>query len=108
MTTSCTFCKVEHTVAVPCVHINGTKPRDLGEQLDKAVDAIQDALRALGLAAPNGRDYYLQGNIQRAIKEHCIRQENLTEVAAELVQMRDHVWEVVMFQEEHRRLNSHT
>ena len=99
----CQFCNVEHTVAVPCVHSNGTAAEELRDQLEAAVDALRDAIRAMCAASPNGRDYYVSNTVQRAIKEHCLRQEKLLEVAAELVQMRDHVMEVIGFKAKRKR-----
>ena len=101
---ACTFCNVEHTVAVPCVHSNGTSAEELRDQLQAAVDAWREADHALAMAAPNSRDHYPTGTAQRAIKEHCLRREKMLEVVAELVQMRDHVMEVISFKAEAKRL----
>ena len=87
--------KITHSIAVPCVHSNGTHPNDLREQLETAMDAMRAAIRAVELAAPNGRDYYPTDSTQRAIKEHCIRQEKLADVAMELQQQYEHVLEAI-------------
>jgi hypothetical protein len=44
----------------PTIHMNGTSPEQLVEQLMKAYRAVDDAMSALAEAAPNGRDYYPQ------------------------------------------------
>lgn len=43
---------------IPTVHMNGTSPEDLLEQLVRAHQAVAGALEALDAASPNGRDYY--------------------------------------------------
>lgn len=95
----CPICRVAHSVCVPTVHLNGTAAEDLHSQLDAAVDALRDALAAMNRAHPNGRDYYPTNDVQRSIKEHCLRAEKLIEIAAELVQMRDHVIEAMNLRE---------
>ena len=102
---TCPICLVEHLVAVPCVHLNGTSAGELLEQLENAVEAVRALTVALNRAAPNGRDYYVYSpnQTQRAIKEHCLRQEKVLEVAAELVMMRDHVQECINLKNESKR-----
>src|SRR6185369_3925741 len=100
---TCPICLIEHLVAVPCVHLNGTSAGELLEQLDNAVDAARALAVALRQAFPNGRDHYPTGTEQRAIKEHCLRQEKVLEVAAELVMMRDHVQECINLKAESTR-----
>jgi 2-phospho-L-lactate guanylyltransferase (CobY/MobA/RfbA family) len=48
------------TLATPTVHLNGTGKSDLIEGLIKARHALNEAMKALMDAAPNGRDYYVQ------------------------------------------------
>lgn len=43
-------------VVLPIVHLNGTSREQLMEERLNARDALQEALRALCRAAPNGRD----------------------------------------------------
>lgn len=104
-TKECPICRgVEHTVAVPCVHSNGTSAGELAEQLTGAVDAVQAAIRAVDAAAPNGRDYYLvPGTFERAQAEHQARHNKLLSVLVELAQQYDHVQEVISLNEERRR-----
>jgi hypothetical protein len=47
-------------LAIPTVHLNGTSADDLIEGLVKARHALNEAMKALMDAAPNGRDYYVQ------------------------------------------------
>jgi hypothetical protein len=99
----CPFCNFEHTVAVPCVHTNGTSAEELLTQLDRAIDAMSKADNALLGSAPNARDHYLNGTDQKARKEHELRREKLLTIVAELVQMRDHVQAVIEFKAEQKR-----
>lgn len=89
----CPFCNIEHKVVVPTVHLNGTSGKDLYEQLDGAVIVLEEGQRALAEAAPNGRDYYPQGDgaSGRAINAHDFRCMGLNRMLAELKEMRDHV-----------------
>lgn len=95
----CPFCRIIHRVVVPTVHLNGTSAKDLYEQLDGAVIVLQEGQRALAEAAPNGRDYYPQGDgaAGRAINAHDFRCMGLNRMLAELTEMRDHVQEVMNF-----------
>ena len=101
-TDECPFCNVEHAVAVPTVHSNGTSPEALREQLDMAVHAVRAAIREVGAAAPNARDYYPLRQDSRMRTEHEMRLDRLGSVASELVEMRDHVQEVIDFRAEQR------
>ena len=102
MSGPCPFCEITHAVAVPVIHSNGTSAAELRDQIDGALDAMKAAIQAVAKAAPNGRDYYVNDSVQRAIKEHCIRGEKLIEVASELSQICDHIYEVISFQEAHK------
>lgn len=42
----------------PTIHLNGTSKKDLLDGYRKAIDAIQDAVVALGSVEFNARDYY--------------------------------------------------
>lgn len=46
---------------IPTVHLNGTGGTSLRDEYAAAYDAIDKAIRALGEATCNGRDFYLQG-----------------------------------------------
>ncbi len=61
-----------------------------------------EALKALGDTYPNGRDHHVNGNTQRAVKEHCIRVEKVTEVAMEINQILEHVQEAINFKNERK------
>jgi hypothetical protein len=45
----------------PTFHLNGTSRDVLDQQYENALAKLQDAIKALEDASPNGRDYYLQG-----------------------------------------------
>lgn len=47
---------------IPTVHLNGTSKDALLDQLTEAKRALYIALGKMVDAAPNGRDYYTQGN----------------------------------------------
>jgi len=97
--TNCPFCEIAHTVSVPTIHYNGTSAEELRSQIDGVVQAFRVLMTAMGHAAPNSRDHYLDRSEQRAIKEHCIREERLTEVLTEVCQIRDHIYEVMAFKD---------
>jgi hypothetical protein len=42
----------------PTIHLNGTSPEELQEQLITVADHLMLALKALAEARPHGRDYY--------------------------------------------------
>ena len=71
---------------VPTVHLNGTSRGELLQQLEVAYGKVQDARDALVEAAPNGRDYYVQGPdaLQRANDEHLGRVQRLNDVLSDL------------------------
>lgn len=71
---------------IPTIHLNGTSRDTLLEQVTDAYSAVKAAIAAVQQAAPNGRDYYPQGNdaIGTAMREHADRIRKLTEVANEL------------------------
>ena len=74
---------------VPTVHYNGT-PRDaLLEGYRAACRAVVAAIEAVAMTAPNGRDYYLQGQqaIADAAEEHRDRMRHLEAVRDELKQL---------------------
>jgi len=73
----------------PTIHLNGTHPQDLYEQLSRAIQAIREAESKLTEAYPNGRDYYVQGAgaITEAVVEHRARLLKLASVREELEQL---------------------
>ena len=74
---------------IPTVHLNGTGRDELLTQVREAHTAICDAIDALYVAAPHGRDYYTQGDdaYPAARTEHLARLSKLQAV-------RDEVWEI--------------
>lgn len=78
---------------LPTIHLNGTSARELFDQTHEAARAIRAAMEAIGRAAPNGRDYYPQGNfaIGDAVTEHRARLAALQKIAAELQKILEHV-----------------
>lgn len=64
---------------VPTIHLNGTSHYELLAQHCTALDAIDRAIGAVQKAAPNGRDFYPQGQdaILTAIREHKSRLDRL-------------------------------
>lgn len=66
----------------PTVHRNGTSGEALYALHVTACDRLRDAIRALDAAAPNGRDFYVQGDhaIGEAMREHVERVSKLSSV----------------------------
>jgi hypothetical protein len=74
----------------PTIHLNGTSKKDLLDGYRKAIDAIQDAVVALGSVEFNARDYYVQGNhawsqasderVEQFQKLYAVK-DHLTEIA---------------------------
>jgi hypothetical protein len=71
---------------VPTIHLNGTSRESLLQGYCNAVHALQQAVTAVALACPHGRDYYPQGDgaIHMAMREHEARITKLLEVIKEL------------------------
>ena len=80
---------------VPTVHLNGTSAENLTRQLIEARRALRNALQAVDETAPNGRDYYPQGEgaIGVATREHLSRLERIQAVLGELNEMLEGVQE---------------
>jgi hypothetical protein len=78
---------------IPTIHLNGTSPSSLFDDLMDAINAIRQAEEAVAKTAPSARDYYPQGPqaIGIATKEHSIRLEKLAQVREELEQIADTV-----------------
>lgn len=73
-------------LTVPTIHNNGTSADELIETLCTASNALNDAYNALKQTAPNGRDFYPQGNdaLRRATEEHTSRLNRLDEIKQEI------------------------
>ena len=75
---------------LPTIHLNGTSLQYLIEDNYRAYAAIAEAVDALAQAAPNGRDYYPQGDIDGkpalyvAQDQHGERMAKLLQVKREL------------------------
>lgn len=83
-------------LSAPSIHLNGSSADALIEQLTGAGRALRDALRALDDAAPNARDYYLQGDgdeFGKAMREHLSRVERVRSVMEEITSIDEHVME---------------
>lgn len=78
---------------LPSIHLNGTSPHDLYEQVCEAMGAIRAAIVKLDKACPNGRDYYPQGPhaLADAISEHDERVKRLISVQRELETIAEHI-----------------
>jgi len=76
----------------PTIHINGTSREQLLEGYLSAITALDTALDKLLLTAPNGRDYYVQGDDawRKASAEHLERMRALHAVREELSQIAEH------------------
>ena len=100
MTNTCQFCRVAHKATVPTIHMNGTAARELYSQFEGAVEALREFQRTVIEAAPNGRDYYPQGDgaIHAARRAHERRLRHLSDMLAEYEEMRDHVQAVLDYQ----------
>jgi hypothetical protein len=71
----------------PTIHLNGTSAKELAEQFANAYSALGEAIRAVNQAAPNGRDYYPQGQsaINEAMAEHRTRIETLNRLRQDML-----------------------
>lgn len=80
-------------VKVPSVHLNGTGRAELCRQLEAAHTALESGAEALGRAAPNARDYYVQSPEAFALAraEHVQRLGAIEGVQRELLA----IWEAV-------------
>lgn len=80
-------------IAVPTVHLNGTGREALERQYFEAAKATTKALQALREAAPNERDYYVQGSdaFKRARREHEDRVARMESVKEELYHLHDQI-----------------
>lgn len=79
-------------IALPTIHLNGTSAQALFDANLDAIQAVEAAIDAVQRAAPNGRDYYVQGPdaFPRAQREHQERQRLLNRIVLELTQIAEH------------------
>lgn len=77
----------------PTVHPNGTPKETLCKGYEDVYDALDNALTLMKEAAPNGRDYYPQGDdaFANACNEHRERAAKIREVMKELESLIGHV-----------------
>lgn len=80
-------------LTLPTIHLNGTSKAELFETYFTALDAIASARVALQASAPNGRDYYPQGDnaIRQATADHVARLRLLETIYDELHAIAEHV-----------------
>jgi hypothetical protein len=72
---------------LPIVHPHGTSREELRRRLQRADDALLAAYGAVEATAPDGRDYFPQGDaaIAEAIKEHRNRLRRISDVRDEII-----------------------
>jgi hypothetical protein len=70
----------------PTIHLNGTSRDELVSQYVAALDALHNAMQALIKMAPNGRDYYPQGDdaFPQARREQIARLSKLDDLYKEI------------------------
>lgn len=71
---------------IPTIHMNGTNKQTLLDDYQTAREALSNAKEKLMVAAPNGRDYYPQGDgaYEVARLEHGQRLARIEQVITEL------------------------
>jgi hypothetical protein len=79
----------------PTVHWNGTSKQSLMDGYIHAIEALRKAQNALSSAAPNPRDYYVQGDgaANQAAKEHAKRYRDIAAIIRELEQIAEAVFD---------------
>lgn len=79
----------------PTIHLNGTSAEALTDMYEEAFRAVARALEAVAEAAPNARDYYVQGDgaFEKARAEHETRARKLREVQEELRALAEHCYQ---------------
>ncbi len=79
----------------PTIHLNGTSLASLQAENEKARYALMSAREALMDAAPNARDYYLQGPAAFGIAsgEHLDRLNAIRKALRELEEIAEHLEE---------------
>ncbi len=90
---------------MPTIHLNGDTPERLMDDLLAAGKALRAAMKALQEAAPNSRNYYVQGPdaYGKAAKEHASRQQRVQEVYNEIVEMAEYISEQKGIRDKARR-----
>ena len=81
----------------PTIHLAGTEGLKLQKQVDLVRRHLKEALKAMGLAAPDAKDYTHQGNeaIHEAKKEHKDRVHRIKSVILEYRIMGDDIYRIV-------------
>lgn len=79
----------------PTIHLNGSDSESLLSNYMNALTAVQEAIVAIRMTAPHGRDYYVSGDaaIHAAMHEHSNRLAMLEAVRGELDMLAAHVVE---------------
>lgn len=79
--------------SVPTIHLNGTSRERLFEPLIEALNALRTATEKVAATAPNGRDYYPQGEgaIDDALRQHRRRMQDLEAIQRELTEIAEAV-----------------
>lgn len=79
--------------AKPTIHRNGSSKQQLMEDLLTAMQAIDEAIKAVRQTSPNGRDYYPQGDdaFRTAGREHVERLKSLEKIKQELEELAMHI-----------------
>ncbi len=71
---------------IPTIHLNGTGKERLLNAYETALASLEQAYNDLKQAAPNGRDYYVQGNtaLDEATIEHMRRLRSVDEAMRDI------------------------
>jgi len=64
----------------PHIHLNGSHPNVLAENCGDAYRKLSDALDAMGLLCPHGRDYQGGGDYEEDRREHWRRMSQVQEL----------------------------
>ena len=78
---------------LPTIHLNGTSKRELLDSYLRALDALQDAVDALGKVEFNARDYCVQGSgaWSKATDERLVQFNKLYDVKDNLTEIAEHI-----------------
>jgi hypothetical protein len=90
----------------PTIHLNGSYPGNLLEDLQTIQSAVRNAVEAvMEHGSPNARDYYPQGPSAHAaaVAEHQGRIERLESVRKEFEELADHVMAAIAEREARRK-----
>lgn len=66
---------------IPTIHNNGTDKQSLIQERMDVRASLEQAIELLKKSAPNGRDYYLTGNLAEVMMEHRQRITVLQDMA---------------------------